>query len=75
MLLKEFHDDMSHPGRDKMLAMLKRKYYYWGLKRDVEEYISFCEHCQKDHGRGLVPPLQPTIASYGFFISIYSIVN
>jgi len=55
---------VQHPGRDKVLAMMKRKFYWHGMKRDLEAYISFCEHCQKDRGRGITAPLEPIVATY-----------
>ena len=40
-ILKENHDlvDISHPGQHRMLELLKRTYWWPGLKEDVKKYI------------------------------------
>jgi ribosomal protein L11 len=64
-ILKEAHDsDYSiHPGSIKMYQDLKRKYWWYGLKRDVATHMAMCEVCQRvkaEHQRqaGLVYPLK-----------------
>ena len=43
-ILKENHDsvDIGHPGQHKMLELLKRTYWWPGLKEDVKKYIQGC---------------------------------
>ena len=40
-ILKENHNlvDMGHPGQHRMLKLLKRTYWWPGLKEDVKRYI------------------------------------
>jgi len=40
-ILKENHDsvDMGHPEQHRMLELLKRMYWWPGLKEDVKKYI------------------------------------
>jgi len=40
-ILKENHDlvDVGHPGQHRMLELLKRMYWWPGLKKDVKKYI------------------------------------
>jgi len=40
-ILKENHDsvDMGHPKQHRMLELLKRTYWWPGLKEDVKKYI------------------------------------
>ena len=40
-ILKENHDsvDMGHPEQHRMLELLKRTYWWTGLKEDVKKYI------------------------------------
>jgi len=40
-ILKENHDsvDVGHPGQHRMLELLKRTYWWPGLKEDVKRYI------------------------------------
>jgi hypothetical protein len=48
-ILKEAHDsDHSiHPGSTKMYQDLKRKYWWYGLKRDVVAHVAMCDVCQR----------------------------
>jgi hypothetical protein len=64
-ILKEAHDsDYSiHPGSTKMYQDLKRKYWWYGLKRDVAAQVAMCDVCQRvkaEHQRpaGLFYPLK-----------------
>jgi hypothetical protein len=64
-ILKEVHDsDYSiHPGSTKMYQDLKRKYWWYGLKRDVAAHVVMCDVCQRvkaEHQRpaGLLYPLK-----------------
>jgi len=40
-ILKENHDlvDIEHPGQYRMLELLKRNYWWLGLKEDVKRYV------------------------------------
>jgi hypothetical protein len=64
-ILKEAHDsDHSiHTGSTKMYLDLKRKYWWYGLKRDVAAHVAMCDVCQRvkvEHQRltGLLHPLK-----------------
>jgi hypothetical protein len=64
-ILKEAHDsDYSiHPGSTKMYQDLKQKYWWYGLKRDVDAHVAMCDVCQRvkvEHQRpaGLLHPLK-----------------
>jgi hypothetical protein len=37
----------SHPGRKRWLELLCLRYYWPGLRKDVESYVSQCDDCQK----------------------------
>ena len=49
-ILKENHDsvDVGHPGQHRMLELIKRIYWWPGLKEDVKEYIQGCFKCQQN---------------------------
>ena len=46
-ILKENHDsvDIGHPGQHRILELLKRTYWWPGLKEDVKKYIQGCFKC------------------------------
>ena len=40
-ILQKYHDDPlfgSHQGRDKMLAAIQKNFYWFGMKKDIEDY-------------------------------------
>ncbi|KAL0413714.1 UNVERIFIED_CONTAM: Transposon Ty3-I Gag-Pol polyprotein [Sesamum radiatum] len=63
-LLREIHDPewAGHPGIDRMLALLGRRYYWSRMEEDVEAYVRTCLVCQLDKVErkkevGLLQPL------------------
>ena len=49
-ILKENHDsvDVEYPGQQRMLELLKRNYWWPGLKEDVKRYVQGCFKCQQN---------------------------
>ena len=49
-ILKEHHDlvDIGHPGQLRMMELLKRTYWWPGLKENVKKYIQGCFKCQQN---------------------------
>ena len=49
-ILKENHDsvDVGHPGQQRMLKLLKRNYWWPGLKEDVKRYVQGCFKYQQN---------------------------
>jgi len=49
-ILKENHDlaDMGHPGQYRMLEVIKRTYWWPGLKEDIKKYVQGCFKCQQN---------------------------
>jgi hypothetical protein len=47
-ILREAHESTYsiHPGGNKMYHDLKATYWWYGMKRDVAEYVSLCDTCQ-----------------------------
>jgi hypothetical protein len=64
-LLREAHESAYsiHPGGNKIYHDLKATYWWYGMKRDVAEYVALCDTCQRvkdEHQQpaGLFQPLQ-----------------
>jgi hypothetical protein len=64
-ILSEAHESAYsiHPESTKMYLDLRQKYWWYGLKRDVAEYVVLCDTCQRvkaEHQRpaGLFQPIQ-----------------
>jgi hypothetical protein len=48
IILREAHNlaYSIHPGENKMHQDLKLSYWWYGMKRDIVEYIAICDICQ-----------------------------
>jgi hypothetical protein len=48
-LLKQIHDDsyVDHFKREKTFDLLKRKYFWISMSKDVKEYVDFCSLCHR----------------------------
>jgi hypothetical protein len=64
-ILHEAHESAYsiHPGGNKMYHDLNATYWWYGIKRDMAEYVALCDTCQRvkaKHQRptGLLQPLQ-----------------
>ncbi|WVZ93549.1 hypothetical protein U9M48_039520 [Paspalum notatum var. saurae] len=65
LILSEAHDTAYsiHPGSTKMYYDLKERFWWYGMKRAVAEYLAICDTCQRvkaEHQRpvGLLQPLK-----------------
>jgi hypothetical protein len=65
LILKEAHETeySIHPGSEKMYQDLKKRFWWYGMKREIAEYVVVCDICQRikaEHQRlaGLLQPLQ-----------------
>jgi hypothetical protein len=65
LILKEAHETTYsiHPGSEKMYQDLKKRFWWYGMKREIVEYVARCDSCQRikaEHQRpaGLLQPLQ-----------------
>jgi hypothetical protein len=49
LIHREDHDSSYsiHPGGTKMYKDLKTRYWWYGMKRDIAEYVSLCNTCQR----------------------------
>jgi hypothetical protein len=41
-ILEALHDDMGHLGKDRMLSLIRDRFYWPGIDKAVEEWISQC---------------------------------
>jgi hypothetical protein len=65
LILKEAHETAYsiHPCSEKMYQDLKKRFWWYGMKREITEYVAVCDSCQRikaEHQRpaGLLQPLQ-----------------
>jgi hypothetical protein len=64
LILKEAHETSYsiHPSSEKMYQDLKKRFWWYGMKREITEYVARCDSCQRikvEHQRpaGLLQPL------------------
>ena len=63
-IIKEAHDQIApaHPGQTKTYQLLRSRYYWRGMKSDIERYVRNCNarrraHVPRDKTPGLLHPL------------------
>ena len=60
IVLAEAHDKMGHQGNSHTHCLIKRQYYWKGMKKDVRKYIANCILCQQEKAKVQQYPLQMT---------------
>jgi hypothetical protein len=65
LILKEAHEIAYsiHPASEKMYQDLKKKFWWYGMKREIAEHVAICDSCQRikvEHQKptGLLQPLR-----------------
>jgi hypothetical protein len=48
LILKEAHETAYsiHPGSEKMYQDLKKKFWWYGMKREIAEHVAMCDSCR-----------------------------
>lgn len=44
-VLYHLHTDMGHPGREKTISLIRDRFYWYGMTKDIEHFISNCKRC------------------------------
>jgi hypothetical protein len=49
LILKEAHETTYsiHPGSEKMYQDLKKRFWWYGMKKKIAEYVAVCDSCQR----------------------------
>ena len=49
-ILEENHNlvNVRHPGQQRKLELIKRNYWWPGIKEDIKKYIQGCFKCQQN---------------------------
>jgi hypothetical protein len=65
LILKESHETTYsiHPGSEKMFQDLKKIFWWYGMKKEIADYVAVCNICQRIKAEhqipaGLLQPLQ-----------------
>lgn len=46
-VLEALHDDMGHPGKDRTLSLIRDRFYWPGMHKDIETWIEECGRCTR----------------------------
>ena len=44
-VLKSLHNNMGHQGRDRTTSLVKDRFYWHGMNKDIEQWIQRCPRC------------------------------
>ena len=58
MVFVEAHDKLGHQGNSHTYCLLKRKYYWKVMNKDIRKYIANCILCQREKAKFQYYPLQ-----------------
>ena len=47
LVLRSLHNDAGHQGRDKTLSLIRDRFYWSWMARDVDQWIKSCDRCIK----------------------------
>ena len=59
-VLVEAHDKLGHQGNSHTYCLIKCKYYWKGMNKDIQKYIANCVLCRQDKAKVQQYPLQMT---------------
>ena len=59
-VLLEAHDKLGHQGVNRTYHLIRHRYYWKGMNKDIHKYINNCALCKREKVRTWVYPLQMT---------------
>ena len=59
-ILTQFHDNLGHPGVDRMYYNIKTKYYWPKMFHNIYEHVQKCITCQERNLLNIRAPMQQT---------------
>lgn len=54
VVLKNLHNDFGHQGKDRVISLVRNRFYWNGMNSDIEHWIKHCHRC----------PYQPESTTY-----------
>ena len=57
--MKGCHDEVGHQGRDRTVSLVRERFYWDTLYKDVSEYVAKCSRCVKRKSTPDKAPMQP----------------
>ena len=44
-ILRTLHNNFGHPGRDRLISLVKDRFYWHGMNNDIDSWIKNCHRC------------------------------
>ena len=44
-VLRGLHSEVGHPGRERTLRLVRERFYWPGMSRDIDQYVTKCDRC------------------------------
>ena len=63
-VMKGLHDEVGHQGRDRTLSLVRERFYWDTLYRDVCSYVAKCVRCIKRKSHPHTAPMVPIHVSH-----------
>ena len=64
-VLKGLHDDVGHPGRDRTISLIRDRFFWPGMTKDIETWIEGCDRCiRRKSGSDIKAPLVNVNTTY-----------
>ena len=77
LLLTAYHDHLGHPSSQRTASLIRQRYYWPGMDRDVHEHVSACHECTLSAAPSARPrqPVGPTVGHYPFDVLYADILS
>ena len=69
-VLEEMHDKLSHQGTTCTYCLIKHRYYWKGMNKDIRKYIANCTLCCRKNTKVKAYPIQMTDIPHRLFNKI-----
>lgn len=63
-VLTELHDKFGHPGRERTASLIKDRFYWVGMNKDIDNWIKNCNRCVHRKSTNQKAPLVNITSTY-----------
>ena len=58
-IIKSLHDNVGHPGKERTVSLIRDRFYWPGMIKDVDKHVQTCDRCV----RRKTPPVKAPMVS------------
>lgn len=74
-VLKALHDDMGHPGRDRLTRLVRERFFWPGMSSDIIAHIERCQRCIRRKTQPQRAPLVNITSTYPLEIVCFDFLS